>query len=101
VALRVVDRYVPRIVAEVPCTALVVTLKVTLFAPAGMVADEGTCATDVLVLLSETTAPAGGALPLSVKVAMEDEPPVTVVGLRTREVREATETVRVVVLVTP
>lgn len=37
---------------------------------------------------------------MSVKVAMEDEPPVTVLGLRVREVREATETVRVVVLVT-
>ena len=42
VALRVVEPYVARIVEEVPCTAPVVTVKVTLRAPAGMVAVDGT-----------------------------------------------------------
>jgi hypothetical protein len=42
VALRVVERYVPRIDEEVPCTALVVTVKVTLVLLAGMVAEDGT-----------------------------------------------------------
>jgi len=38
---------------------------------------------------------------LSVKVPVEGEPPVTAAGFNVREVREATVTVRVVVLVTP
>ena len=42
VALRVVERYVPPIVEEVPCTAPVVTVKVMLFTPAGIVAADGT-----------------------------------------------------------
>ena len=36
------ERYVPRIDDEVPCTALVVTVKVTPVSPAGMVTDDGT-----------------------------------------------------------
>jgi hypothetical protein len=101
VALRVVERYVPEMLEDVPWTALVVTVNVVLVEPAGIVADAGTWAADVLLLVSEITAPLGGAAPLSVRVAVEDEPPVTVLGLRVREVRVATETVRVVVLVTP
>lgn len=42
VALRVVEPYVARIVEEVPCTAPVVTVNVTLPAPAGTVAGDGT-----------------------------------------------------------
>jgi hypothetical protein len=42
VALLVVERYVARMVADVPCTMLVVTGKVTLVAPAGMMAVDGT-----------------------------------------------------------
>jgi hypothetical protein len=100
VALRVVERYVPEILEDVPWTALVVTVKVVLVEPAGMVADAGTWA-DAVLLFSEITAPLGGAAPLRVKVAVEGKPPVTVLGLRVREVRVATETVRVVVLLTP
>jgi len=42
VALLVVERYVPRIVENAPCSAPVVTVKVTLFASAGIVAVDGT-----------------------------------------------------------
>jgi hypothetical protein len=42
VALLVVERYMLRIVEEVPCTAPVVTVKVTLFTLAGIVAVDGT-----------------------------------------------------------
>jgi hypothetical protein len=66
-----------------------------------MVAVDGTCAAVVLVLLRLTAAPAGGAAPLRVNVPVEDVPPVTVLGVNVSPVREATDTVRVVVLVTP
>jgi len=92
---------VPRIDDEVPCTAPVVTVKVTLFAPAGIVAVAGTCAAVVLVLLRLTTAPPEGAAPFRVSVPVEDVPPVTVLGDNVSPVNDATETVSVVVLVTP
>ena len=53
------------------------------------------------MLLSETTAPEGGAAPFRVRVAVEEEPPVTVLGFKVRDDSEATETVSVVVLVLP
>jgi hypothetical protein len=87
--------------AEVPWTWLVVTLNVTLLEPAGIVAEDGTCATVVLPLTSETTAPDGGAAPFNVRVPVEDEPPTTVLGLKVNEVSEAAFTVSVVVLDTP
>jgi len=99
VALRVVERYVPEIVEDVPCTALVVTVKVVLLDPAGMVTEDGTCAADVLLLFSETAAPVGGAAPFSVNVPVELAPPVTVLGLRVSDVRDATVTVRELLLV--
>lgn len=44
-AERVTPRYVPEIRAEVfCCRGLVVTVKEMLLAPAGIVADDGTCA---------------------------------------------------------
>jgi len=55
----------------------------------------------VRLLVRETTAPEGGAAPFKVKVAVEEEPPVTVLGFKVTEVKEATVTVRVVVRVTP
>ena len=67
--------------------------------PAGMVAAVGTWATVVLLLLSDTTAPEGGAAPFSVRVPVDDEPPTTVLGFKVNEVREATLTVSVVFLV--
>jgi len=53
------------------------------------------------VLVSETTAPAGGAAPFSVRVAVEVVPPVTVLGFKVSDVRPATVTVSVVVLAVP
>jgi hypothetical protein len=72
-----------------------------LLLPAGIVTDKGTWATDVLLLVSDTTAPAGGAAPFSVNVPVEDDPPVTVFGFKESAVRDATLTVRVVVRVFP
>jgi len=53
------------------------------------------------VLVKETTAPAAGAAPLSVRVPVDCAPPVTVLGFSVSEVSDAGVTVRVVVLVTP
>ena len=53
----------------------------------------------MLLLFSETAAPAGGAAPFSVNVPVEVAPPVTVLGFRVSEVRDATVTVREVLLV--
>lgn len=53
------------------------------------------------MLLKETTAPLGGAEPLSIRVPVDGVPPVTVVGFSVSDVRDATDTVRVVVLVAP
>src|ERR1700736_409179 len=55
----------------------------------------------VLLIFTETTAPDGGAAPLSVKVPVEDAPPVTVLGFKVREVREGGFTVKVAVFVVP
>jgi hypothetical protein len=102
VAFRVVARYVPEIRDVVlAVTGAVVTVNVMLLFPTGMVTDAGTWAAVVLLLVIVTTAPEGGAAPFRVKVAVEEVPPVTVVGFNAREVNEATLTVRVVVLFTP
>jgi hypothetical protein len=101
VAVRLVERYVPEMVEDVPWTALVVTVNVVLREPAGTVADGGTCAADVRLLISAITAPAGGAAPLSVNVPVEDEPPLRVLGFKVSELKEATETLSVIVLVFP
>ncbi len=99
-SLRVVERYVPLIV-DLPL-ALVVTMNVVLDAPAGIVAVGGTCATLVSLLLKVTTAPFGGAAPFKINVPVAVLPPLTVFGLTVNEVRDATDTVRfVVVLLTP
>lgn len=84
-----------------PCTAPVVTAKVIVLDPAGMVALDGTCAAVVFELLSDTTAPAGGAAPFNVSVPVEVPPAVTVPGLNVSEERAATVTVRVLDLVVP
>ena len=67
-------------------TALVLTVKVAVVAPAATVTLAGTRATAVLLLERETCAPPEGAAPLSVTVPVEDcTPPVTLVGLSARE----------------
>ena len=55
----------------------------------------------MLLLVVVTVAPDDGAAPFKVKVAVEEVPPVTVLGLNTRELSAATLTVSVVVLFTP
>jgi len=62
---------------------LVLTVKVAVVAPAATVTLEGTCAADVLLLESETTAPPDGAAALNVTVPVEVcVPPVALVGFR-------------------
>src|SRR6266850_1106791 len=67
-------------------TALLLTRKVALVAPAGTVTLEGTLAAAGLLLDSRICAPPAGAGPLSVAVPVEDcKPPTTLVGFRVRE----------------
>jgi len=68
-------------------TALVVTVKLALLAPAGTVTLDGALAA-LLLLESATCAPPAGAAPLSVTVPVEDcVPPVTLVGFNPNEAR--------------
>jgi hypothetical protein len=67
-------------------TALVLTVKVALLAPARTVTLEGTLAT-TLLLESITCAPPVGAGPLSVTVPVDCAPPVTLVGFSVTEER--------------
>ncbi len=55
-------------------------VKLPLVAPAGMVIELGTVATELLVL-REITAPPAGAEPVNVTVPLVEEPPRTPVGL--------------------
>jgi hypothetical protein len=67
-------------------TALVLTVKVALLAPARTVTLEGTLAT-TLLLESITCAPPVGAGPLSVTVPVDCTPPVTLMGFSVTEER--------------
>jgi hypothetical protein len=69
-------------------TALALTVKVALVAPAGTVTLEGTVAAAVLLLESVTSAPPDGAGPLNITVPVEEFPPVTLVGFSASEERE-------------
>ncbi len=69
-------------------TALVLTVKVVLVAPAGTITLEGTLAAPGLLLESATCAPPAGAGPLSVTVPVEDcIPPTTLAGFSVSEER--------------
>ena len=78
--------YEAEIVAEVEMRTIdVLTVKVALALPAGMVTMDGTLAAPLL-LESMTCAPPAGAGPLSVTVPMEDcKPPMTLVGFSVSE----------------
>ena len=87
-------------------TALVVTVKVALVAPAGTVTPlDGTLAAAMLLLESVTWAPPAGAGPLRVTVPVEDcKPPTTLVGFSVSDERGGGGegvTVREAVLLTP
>ena len=87
-------------------TALVVTVKVALVAPAGTVTPlDGTLAAAILLLESVTWAPPAGAGPLSVTVPVEDcKPPTTLVGFSVSDERGGGVegvTVSAAVLLTP
>jgi hypothetical protein len=71
----------PEIVTAVDvATALVVTLKLALVAPAGIVTLAGTAAAGLL-LESVTCAPPAGAAPFSVTVPLAEAPPVRLAGV--------------------
>jgi hypothetical protein len=72
-------------------TARVVTVNVALVAPVGIVTLAGTVATVVLLLEREMRAPPLGAGALSVTLAVEGDPPLTLVGLRLSDVRVGPE----------
>ena len=81
-AVRVTPAKTAETVAEVEAvTEVVVTVKLTLLAPAGTVTLAGTAVAPELSE-SDTTAPPLGAAPLKVTVPVEALPPVTLVGLR-------------------
>ena len=86
VADLIVLLYEAEIVAEVDITTIdVLTVKVALALPAGMVTMDGTLAAPLL-LESMTCAPPAGAGPLSVTVPVEDcRPPTTLVGFSVSE----------------
>ena len=86
VADLIVLLYEAEIVAEVVITTIdVLTVKVALALPAGMVTMDGTLAAPLL-LESMTCAPPAGAGPLSVTVPVEDcRPPTTLVGFSVSE----------------
>lgn len=63
----------------------VVTAKVPVVAPAGIVRLEGTFVTRVWLVLSETLTPPVGAGPLRVTVPVAEVPPFTEVGLTLSE----------------
>jgi hypothetical protein len=69
-------------------TALVLTVKLALVAPAATITLDGTLAAVVLLLDSATCAPPEEAGPLKVTVPVEEFPPVTLVGFSESEERE-------------
>ena len=81
-------------------TATVVTVNVVDVEPAGTVTEAGTVAAAALDV-SVTTFPPVGAGPLSVTVAVEDVPPVTVVGLRANALTVGAATVSLQVFEAP
>ncbi len=82
-------------------TGVVVMVKVAEVLPPATVTVARTCAADRLLLCSVTTTPLAGAVPLSVTVPVEFEPPRTVAGLSVSEESVGGLTVNITVLVVP
>jgi hypothetical protein len=82
-------------------TGWVETVAAAVIAPAGTVTLSGTVATEVFELASATTAPPGGAGLLSLTVAVDGEPPLTVLGVRVIADKTAALTVSRAVRVNP
>jgi hypothetical protein len=82
-------------------TAVVATANVALVLPAATVTDEGTVATDVLLLAKDIVAPPLGAALLNMTVPWELFPPVTLVGFKPKELSNGGMTVRVAVWLVP
>ncbi len=92
VACAELDPSVPFInAADVVDTDRVLTVKFALVLPDDTVTLEGTVATDVLLLLSETTVPPKGAALVRVTVPVELLPPLTLVGFSVNEERVGPE----------
>ncbi len=75
-------------------TAKVVTVNVRLATPGGMVTLAGTVAAAALLLERETRAPPVRAGPLSFRLPVEGNPPLTLVGFSVSEVRVGVTTAR-------
>ena len=103
VAILVAPLYVPVIVTAVAvATALLVTAKVAIVAPAATVTDAGVVAALMLLLASVTAAPPAGAVVARVTVPVLFAPPTTAVGFSANAARPAGGlTVRVAVLIAP
>jgi hypothetical protein len=82
-------------------TELVVTVKLAVFVFAATVTLDGTCAANVLLLESVTTAPPTGASPLSVTVPVAVAPAGTELGFRLTELRTGGVTVKLAFWVAP
>ena len=82
-------------------TPSVVIVKVAVVAPEARVTLAATVAAVVTEDVSVTTAPAGGAGPVSVTVPVDDVPETTLVGDTVTDVSAAGVTVSVAVFVTP
>jgi hypothetical protein len=76
-------------------------MNVALSAPASTVTLVGTCATDLLLLDNVTTIPPGGAAPVRVTAPVEELPPATVLGVRSKDKRAGRFTVSVFERVVP
>ena len=101
-AVLLIPTYTAEIVAEeAAVTALVLTVKFAVVAPAATRTEAGTVATPVLLLDRVTTAPPAGAGPVNVTLPVEVWVPATVVGVSVTLVSAGGRTDNAAVLVTP
>ena len=84
-----------------PGTELVLIVKLIEVAPAGTVVNDGTVATEVLLLARVTMAPPEGAGAVRVTVPVAEVPPSTAVGFKVNVESAGGLTVKVAVFVTP